>query len=113
MANSGDKSDKILAGIQLTLAEIRDIRAEMRDSRADFKTSMEKADADRQGADVRFETLIRRSDRQFHGLVRGVVQVGRDIRDTEERHTRLLEGILKTLRAGFNGKWGNGSPKKK
>ncbi len=123
MTENGDKSKRILDGIQLTLAEIRDLRADFlayaRKADEDRKRADEdrkRADEDRRRADERFRLLLERfdeererSDARFDRLMRGVVHVGQRIVKTQEEHTKLLRSILKTLRAGTNGRSGNGS----
>jgi len=119
----------VMDGIQLVLEEIRDLR---RDSLEDRKRADEdrkradedrkRADEDRKRADERWERLHRESEERFardtqeaaereKGLRQALVVIGnagRRIIKAQEDHTRLLEQILRAIRAGWNGRSRNG-----
>lgn len=112
----------VMHGIQLVLEEIRELRRESVDDRKRADEDRKCADKDRKRADERSERLHRESEERFaryveesaqreRDLSRAIVMIGhfgRGIIKTQQDHTRLLEQILRAIRAGGNGRSGNG-----
>lgn len=110
-----DKSDKILAGIQLVLEEMRDMRREAQEDRR-------RADQDRRRADERFDAIVRegreqlaeyardsvRRERTLNRSLLAIAREGRAIRRVLDEHTVLLRTIVRRLAIRANGRHGNG-----
>ena len=116
MASDDRRSGEILAGIRLLHEEFKELRVDISGALGSAAEDRKRADQDRRRADEdrketneKFERLMAQSDKRFNQVMRGVLNVGRRILAAQQEHTRLLQGIRKSVSARPNGRHGNGN----
>lgn len=101
----------VLHGIQFVLEEIRELRLQSLAQGKQAAEDRKEAAEDRKQAAERFDRYVRESTHREKDLGRALAVIGKfgkDIFQTQQQHTRILEQILRAIRAQGNGRHGNG-----